>query len=83
MLAEADSLAQKHDIDCMVLLARDFRLYKRIGFTSINSDCQWLHIEEHTNYGIATEHIEDELMLKPLSRNFIAEGPIDFLGYMF
>ncbi len=83
MLTEADSLAQKHDIDCIVLLARDFRLYKRIGFTPINSDCQWLHIKEHTNYGIVTEHIKDELMLKPLSRNFIAEGPIDFLGYMF
>ncbi len=83
MLAEVDSLAQKHDIDCMALLARDFRLYERFGFTSINSDCQWLHIKEYTNYGIATEYIEDGLMLKPLSKDFIAEGPIDFLGYMF
>ncbi len=83
MLAEAESLAKEHNIDCMVLLASDFRLYKRAGFIPINSVCQWLRIKEHTNYGIAVENIEDELMLKPLTKNLVVQGPIDFLGYMF
>ncbi len=83
MLAEAESLAKEHNIDCMVLLASDFRLYKRAGFIPINSVCQWLRIKEHTNYGIAVETIEDELMLKPLAKNLVVQGPIDFLGYMF
>ncbi len=83
MLTEAESLAKEHNIDCMVLLANDFSLYERVGFTPINSVCQWLRISEHINYGVAVEYIEGELMLKPLSKNFNAEGPIDFLGYMF
>ncbi len=83
LLADVESLAKTHNIDCMVLLAGDFRLYEDAGFTSINSTCQWLHIIEYANYGVAVEHIKGELLIKPLSENFIAKGPVDFLGYMF
>ncbi len=83
MLAQVESLAKEHDIDCLALLASVLGLYRDAGFTPINTVCQWLDISEHTSHGIAVEFIEDELMIKPLSEHFIAEGPIDFLGYMF
>lgn len=83
LLSSAEKLAMRSGIDVMLLLTDDARIYKRHGFMKFDAICQWLRIDEHTNYGVAVEEIKSELMLKPLIPEFIAEGPIDFLGYLF
>lgn len=83
LLSSAEVLAMRSDIDVMVLLADDVRLYEQNGFMNVDTVCQWLRIDEHTNYGVAVEEIKGELLLKPLTSEFIVHGPIDFLGYLF
>jgi len=83
LLSAAESLAMRSDVDAMVLLAQDSRLYEKHRFVKVHTVCQWLRVEEHTNYGVAVEAIKDELMVKPLASGFLANGPVDFLGYMF
>ncbi len=83
LLSAAEECAKDAGVNAMVLLAKDSRLYERFGFVSIDAICQWLKIDEHTNYGVAVEEIANEVMVKPLSSEFKADGPIDFLGYMF
>lgn len=83
LLSAAESLAMRADVDAMVLLAQDSRLYEKHRFVKLESVCQWLRVEEHTNFGVAVEEIKDELMVKPIASGFFACGPVDFLGYMF
>ncbi|MGR2947549.1 hypothetical protein ABMX85_19855 [Vibrio vulnificus] len=42
----------------------------------------YLGLNEHTNYGVAVEHIDD-LFIKPVSGKEWANGHLDWLGYMY
>ncbi|TCT95970.1 hypothetical protein EDB47_1371, partial [Vibrio crassostreae] len=42
----------------------------------------WLRLHEHTNYGVAVEHV-DELYIKPMNAKNWGDGHIDWLGYMY
>ena len=83
LLAELERLARRSGVDVLFLVASDKRLYQRCGFEDIDAHCSWLRIDEHANYGVASEEIVGELMIKPLNSEFVPTGPIDFLGYLF
>ena len=83
LLSAVEETAIRAGIDGLVLIAQDPRLYKRFGFVGVDAICQWLRIDEHTNFGVAVENIANEVMVKPLCPVFDVSGPIDFLGYMF
>ena len=83
LLQRAEEIAQKAEIEFMVLISQAHRLYQRNGYVAVSATCSWLRIDEHTNYGVAVERFEEELMIKGLQGKSIPDGPVDFLGYMF
>lgn len=83
ILDEVERLARISGIEALILIADDHRIYKRFGFTAFNAEGNWLRIEEHTNYGIASENLSGELMGKALDHDVNLEDPVDFLGYLF
>ena len=83
LLTSLESLADIHLINHILLIARDNRLYSKHGYSYINEYCSWLRIDEHKNYGVAFEKIDNEVMIKSLHGQVWPVGPIDFLGYMY
>ena len=83
LLKVLENKAQLANIDSILLLADDPRLYLQYGFKSMDVECIWLRIDEHKNFGVGRERIENEVMFKALSPLFEARGPIDLLGYMY
>lgn len=76
-------LAKEKSIDFLFLVADYKRLYLKNGFEAISSYCCWLRIDEHKNYGVALEKIENEFMIKQIGTKTWSDEPIDLLGYMF
>ena len=83
LLSELEKSARAGDIDVLVLMANDHRLYLKHGFVELAATCRWLRIDEHRNLGVVEEEISDELMVKLIGLDAVPEGPIDFLGYLF
>jgi len=83
LLTRAHDMAMRHNVDFLLLMASDHRLYKKNGFLSVNDVCSWLRIDDHRNYGVAVETIHAEMMAKAVNKSEWPNGPIDLLGYMF
>ena len=82
MLQALIDLAERKNIDFVFLIADTPNLYAKHGFKLVPNVCSWLRIEEHKNYGIGQEQIDD-IMVKQIGSKKWPEGPIDLLGYMF
>ena len=83
LLDSVFELATMSSIDFILLISDKKKLYLSKGFTTISQYCSWMRIDEHKNYGIAFERIENEIMVKQIGRKKWPDGPIDLLGYMF
>ena len=83
LLREIESLASTNGVDALLLIADDPRLYLRNGFTAVTAHVAWLRIHEYKNYGVAFEHLDEDVMVKQLGEEPWPDGPIDLLGFMF
>ncbi|WP_261342974.1 GNAT family N-acetyltransferase [Gimesia algae] len=83
ILDQLSALAKAKGIDFLFLVADDHRLYEKNGFRLISTDLTWLKIDEHKNYGVETERIEKELMIKQTGKKVWPDEPVDLLGYLF
>ncbi len=66
MLSEVSSFAQGKGIDFIMLISELDGFYLKHGYSKVETIHSWLRINEHTNYGVAVEHI-DNLFIKPVS----------------
>ncbi|AIL70747.1 acetyltransferase [Vibrio vulnificus] len=82
MLSEVSSFAEGKAVDFIMLISELDEFYLRHGYRKVEGIQSWLRLHEHTNYGIAVEHI-DELFIKPISGKQWTNGHIDWLGYMY
>lgn len=83
MLNELTEYAKSKNVDFIILMADDARIYLDNGFQHVpNVPASWLRIHEHKNLGIAFEYL-DELYIKPVSQRQWQQGHVDWLGYMF
>ena len=76
-------LARNKSVDFIFLVAQNKQIYLQQGFQTISNYCSWLRIDEHQNYGVAVEKIENEFMVKQTGDKQWIDEPIDLLGYMF
>lgn len=82
MLHELSHYAKTKDVDFIILISELNSFYTRNGFQQITAPNSWLRLDEHKNYGVAFEEI-DELYIKPISGKIWMTGHVDWLGYMF
>lgn len=83
LLTELETLGKIHDIDFIVLQAKDHELYQNNGFLLQNNLCQWLLVSGNQTLGIARRRLEQSLMVKPLGEKHWKPGLTDFLGHVF
>ncbi|HAT7741496.1 TPA: GNAT family N-acetyltransferase [Vibrio vulnificus] len=82
MLSEVSSFAKGKGVDFIMLISELEDFYLRHGYSKIETIHSWLRLNEHTNYGVAVEHIDD-LFIKPVSGKEWVNGHLDWLGYMY
>jgi len=82
MLHELAVYAQQKDVEFIVLVAANPKVYLNNGFQQVSAKCTWLRIDEHKNYGIACEQLDNLLVMKTGPRQWPG-GDIDWLGYLF
>lgn len=84
MLEQLSTLAKAKNIDFLFLVASDHRLYEKNGFQLISTYLTWLRINDHKNYGVVVEKIDEELMIKQIGqKHWPNHDPVDLLGYLF
>lgn len=82
MMTELAEYAQSKDVDFIILMSELDAFYSKLGYQRVASMQSWLRIHEHTNFGVAVDHI-DELYVKPVGKKTWPAGHVDWLGYMF
>jgi predicted N-acetyltransferase YhbS len=82
MLRELSDYALSKDVDFIILISDNSNFYIRNGFQQVRATNSWLRIDEHKNYGVAFEHLDD-LYVKPVGNKIWTTGHVDWLGYMF
>lgn len=71
-------------IDCLLLVTDHPLFYEKIGFKTVDITTKWLKIDNHENYGLGNEKIEDAyFMVKQISNKKWEDGELDYLGYMY
>ncbi|HCE3288593.1 GNAT family N-acetyltransferase [Vibrio parahaemolyticus] len=82
MLSEVSAFAETKDVDFIILISDLDDFYSLNGFNKVQCMQSWLRLHEHTNFGVAVEHV-DELYVKPLRDKQWGVGHFDWLGYMY
>jgi len=81
---ESTARANSQKVDFLFLVADETEFYEKLGFEKVIITTQWLKINQHINYGLGHEKIEDvSFMIKPISGKKWASGELDYLGYMY
>ncbi|MCK5682577.1 GNAT family N-acetyltransferase [bacterium] len=86
LVKEYESIAfnNRDRIDFLFLVTDNPNYYTSMGYTITNLETTWLKIDQHVNYGIGIENIEDAyFMIKSVSGKKWADGKLDMLGYMY
>ncbi len=86
LLLEFEKLAQqnKAKIDFLFLVTDEPAYYERLGYTAKKLTVTWLKIDQHNNYGLGTEKIDDAaFMVKAIGNKTWDDGELDMLGYMY
>ncbi|MCV5855272.1 hypothetical protein OFN53_32090, partial [Escherichia coli] len=65
MLLEVSAFAETKDVDFIIFISELDDFYSSNGFNKVQCMQSWLRLHEHTNFGVAVEHV-DELYVKPL-----------------
>jgi predicted N-acetyltransferase YhbS len=82
ILSELSDYAKKRDVDFIILVSDNDNFYIHNGFYQIKTHNSWLRIDEHKNYGVAFEKLDD-LYVKPVGDKVWKSDYVDWLGYMF
>ncbi|MEM1446333.1 MAG: GNAT family N-acetyltransferase [Planctomycetota bacterium] len=85
LLHEAEQLARQApaQIEFLLLITDIPAFYQPHGFHQVPpTDTRFLAIDERRIHSVI-QHLEHELMAKPLSNQPWPDGPIDLLGYLF
>jgi GNAT superfamily N-acetyltransferase len=82
MLQSLAGLAQEKSVDFLFFVADNHQLYLKNGFTLVSNYFQWLRIDEHKNYGVAIEKIDNEILAKKIKDKEWSDEPVDLLGYL-
>ncbi|HAT7741654.1 TPA: GNAT family N-acetyltransferase [Vibrio vulnificus] len=82
MLSEVSLFAKGKAVDFIMLISELDEFYLKHGYSKVEAVHSWLRLHEHTNYGVAVEHI-DELFIKSVSGKEWTKGHLDWLGYMY
>lgn len=82
MLSELTHYAEEKNVDFIVLMSELNVFYLKNGFQRVELESEWLRINEHKSYGIASEYIDD-LYIKKVGAKEWYSGPMDWLGYMY
>jgi GNAT superfamily N-acetyltransferase len=82
VLSFVTDFAETKDVDFLVLIADNPAIYLKHGFKNIATYSSWLRIDQHKNFGVAVEFIDD-LYVKALANKEWPSGHVDWLGYMF
>lgn len=84
LMREVFAVGQARKVDHIVLLAKDGRLYQRLGFSPLTAQVTWLAIEDLHSVAVLTETITDEIYTHPIrAPHRLRVAHLDFLGYMF
>lgn len=86
LMIEFETLAKKHadKIDFLFLVTDHSGYYEKLGFKKTIITTNWLKIDEHKNYGLGNEKINDAFFLiKNISNKPWEDGDLDLLGYMY
>ena len=85
LLKELDIIAESfsNNIDFLFLVADKHKFYENCGYKLIKQRVIWLKTEEHINYGIGNEEVDDCLMYKQVGEIKWQEGTLDMLGYWY
>lgn len=86
MLKELDALMGPYleNIDFLYLVAEKHRFYENCGYRLVKQQVKWLAIDQHVNYGIKEEFIDDCIMVKPTGDKVWDESAeLDLLGYWY
>ncbi len=86
MLKQVDALMEPYleNIDFMYLVAEKHRFYENCGYQLVKQQVKWLAIDQHINYGIKEEYIDDCIMVKPTGDMVWDESLVlDLLGYWY
>ena len=71
-------------VDFLFLVSNDPGFYERRGYKKTILRATWLKIDQHSNFGVATEDISDaSFMQKSVSNAEWTDGKLDLLGYMY
>ncbi len=86
MLKQVDDLMEPYldNIDFMYLVSEKHKFYENCGYQLIKQQVKWLAIDQHVNYGIKDEYIDDCIMIKPNGDKIWDETvTLDLLGYWY
>jgi len=75
LLQELETLGKDHDIELILLIAKENKFYKKNGFKIMTN--------QHQSFGIVQRSLEDSLMIKKIGPKKLASGTVDLLGSLF
>ena len=71
-------------VDFLFLVSNEPGFYERLGYETTMLRTTWLKLDQHSNFGVATEEISDASFLyKSISNAQWNDGELDLLGYMY
>lgn len=78
------SIELKENIDFLLLATDQPTFYEKFGFKSTTQCVKWLVTEEHINYGLKEELVEDVLMYRKIgNKEWIENTTLDLMGYWY
>jgi GNAT superfamily N-acetyltransferase len=83
LLDRLEKLGKKHEINFLLLIAKDHEVYLKNGFTLVENNCKWLFIHDHETLGVMQRQLQNSLMVKALGKKEWKENKLDFLGHIF
>lgn len=83
LIDRVESIGRNHDIDFLILWAKDQPFYEKRGFQEVNNPCRWLLIQNHQSYGLVHRRFGEGLMVMRLAEKEWRNGTLDYLGHIF
>jgi N-acetylglutamate synthase-like GNAT family acetyltransferase len=83
LLEQLDELARGSEVDFILLVASTPAFYENHGFRPARNLCRWMMLINHQTVGVVNRHLNDILMVKPVSGKPWPEGELDFMGTVF
>lgn len=83
LLEELQNFALEREIDFLVLLTSDNKVYEQNGFVEVKNHCRWLMMHAGNSFGIVSRRLDDGLMIKQIGDKVWKPGLVDFLGHIF